>query len=291
MARTPRHVHIEVGTRRLLGLLASAPSSPSSSSIVLYFHGFPDLSVHPDTSAPPDFASRMPRKLQELLPYDLLCVNFSGLPGSDDVVPYRSKLLSRELEDADGMIAYCEHALQKQHVHVVGLSTGAILATLLRNHTQHKSLRSIAVIAGIADTAAGIHLDFSQDQLDAAQVHGYCMTPFFWPTDWPLPADATDFDASSGKLFRPLDAAYLDDMKSLDIATSVRDGPIPLLVIHGDQDKNVPLRHGETLFQSAREPKQWLLLKGANHLLSNSKHIKRAAADIQRHIHQSETDM
>jgi fermentation-respiration switch protein FrsA (DUF1100 family) len=41
--------------------------------------------------------------------------------------------------------------------------------------------------------------------------------------------------------------------------------PIPLLVIHGDQDPIVPAHHGQRLFELAREPKQiWIVPDGGH---------------------------
>lgn len=42
--------------------------------------------------------------------------------------------------------------------------------------------------------------------------------------------------------------------------------PIPLLIIHGDQDPIVPLQHGQRLFELAREPKQLWIVQGGNHI-------------------------
>lgn len=42
--------------------------------------------------------------------------------------------------------------------------------------------------------------------------------------------------------------------------------PIPLLVIHGDQDPIVPLHHGQRLFELAREPKQLWIVPGGGHI-------------------------
>jgi pimeloyl-ACP methyl ester carboxylesterase len=289
------HVRIPIHVppcRHLLGLLASRndESLQSSQSIAVYFHGFPDLSVHPDISAPPVIVSRFPRKLQEQLPMDLLCVNFSGLPGSDSQVEYRRKLLSQELDDAKGIVAYCSDILQKQHIHIVGLSTGSILAAGLRNY-EHDGLRSISVVAGILDTKTGLHLDFSPPQLENCRSRGFCETPFYWPTDWPLSDDArkdSDYD-KTGKVWRPLDKNYIEDMLLLDIPLCVTTGTVPLFVIHGDQDKNVPIEYGRDLFDAASEPKRWLSIKGANHLLSNAKHMKKAIHAIHAHIKEAES--
>lgn len=42
--------------------------------------------------------------------------------------------------------------------------------------------------------------------------------------------------------------------------------PIPFLIIHGDQDPIVPLRHGQRLFELAKEPKQLWIVKGGGHI-------------------------
>lgn len=43
--------------------------------------------------------------------------------------------------------------------------------------------------------------------------------------------------------------------------------PRRLLIIHGDSDDLVPLEHGRTLFQQAREPKEMVIIPGAGHRL------------------------
>ncbi|MEX2262532.1 MAG: alpha/beta hydrolase [Bryobacteraceae bacterium] len=39
----------------------------------------------------------------------------------------------------------------------------------------------------------------------------------------------------------------------------------PLLIVHGDRDEVIPLELGRALFDAAREPKQWIAVKGAGH--------------------------
>ena len=41
---------------------------------------------------------------------------------------------------------------------------------------------------------------------------------------------------------------------------------IPLLFIHGDRDRIVPISNGEALFEAAPEPKKFLLVPGARHM-------------------------
>lgn len=42
--------------------------------------------------------------------------------------------------------------------------------------------------------------------------------------------------------------------------------PLPLLILHGDQDRIVPMHHGKRLYEAAREPKQLWIVPGAGHI-------------------------
>jgi len=44
-----------------------------------------------------------------------------------------------------------------------------------------------------------------------------------------------------------------------------RVAPVPLLLIHGTHDRVIPCRHGERLFERARDPKQLWLVNGGAH--------------------------
>ena len=51
--------------------------------------------------------------------------------------------------------------------------------------------------------------------------------------------------------------------------------PIPLLVIHGDQDAIVPVHHGQRLYDAALEPKQLWVIPGAGHIQGMRQQIWR----------------
>ena len=81
-------------------------------------------------------------------------------------------------------------------------------------------------------------------------------------------------------------AQYRDDFLSLPIKRHVElldDSlpPPPLLVIHGGKDTNVPIEEGRALFEAAAEPKRFLEIPKGNHLLSNSKDLKKALKAIK----------
>jgi fermentation-respiration switch protein FrsA (DUF1100 family) len=62
--------------------------------------------------------------------------------------------------------------------------------------------------------------------------------------------------------FLPVEFLMKDRFDSL---VKIRGVDCPLLAIHGDKDRTVPLRLGRALFEAAGEPKDWLLVPGAAH--------------------------
>jgi pimeloyl-ACP methyl ester carboxylesterase len=46
---------------------------------------------------------------------------------------------------------------------------------------------------------------------------------------------------------------------------AARISPVPVLIVHGDQDLYFPAEHGRELFAGAREPKEFWLLPGFGH--------------------------
>ncbi|KAG7375185.1 hypothetical protein PHYBOEH_003344, partial [Phytophthora boehmeriae] len=294
--------------RTLLGLIATSEdhegdSAPFYDEVMVYLHGFPDMAVHPVDL---DFASRMPAKLCEFWlnktqnrrqKAAFVTFNFGGVPGSDQQLRFTDKTIAQELEDAVAVCRYVRCTLLKTgKLHVVGLSTGAIIASLLR---EKQLADSIAVIAGLLDLKEGVKFDFSPLQLEQCDATGSCWKEFYLPKGCPLPknvdlsldgahstSELTDATAPS-KLFVRLNQRYVQECQSgsLDIRRAVSgDALPPLLVIHGDADQNVPFSNGEELFEAAAEPKTFLPIPRANHLLTNSKLLKKALKVIGDHI-------
>ena len=66
-------------------------------------------------------------------------------------------------------------------------------------------------------------------------------------------------------LFQPL--GYVLVSNEYGPADSIpKISPTPLFVMHGDQDKVIPLRFGKKIFEEAHEPKHFLLVPGAGHI-------------------------
>jgi hypothetical protein len=287
-----RHVHIEVpasetvrgSSRKLLAILATPEdvtydADATFDEVMVYLHGFPDMGVHPTKVA---FASRVPAKLAEFWINEqrgekkvaFLTFNFGGVPGSDGELRFTDKTISLEVED---MVFVCKY----------------IRSRLLGGEGK------ITVIAGLLDMTKGVHFDFNKLQLEQSEAQGWCWKEFYLEDGCPLPksvelsldgahptTELTQENAPT-KIYVKLDQRYINEYYdgSLDIQKAVsRSGLPPLLVIHGDADTDVPYPNGEELFAAAAEPKTFMAIPKANHMLSNSKHLKKALRAIGEHV-------
>lgn len=284
----------------------TAPPS-SSSSCVLYLHGFPDQSVDHRMgeegsllSSYGRFSSRMSRKLSES--FDRFCAfNFSGSPGSTTCLSFRDKTVTQEVWDVLNVMGYLSNdkSIGAGGFHIVGLSTGAIIGALLRGvstELRHQlelpPILSITVIAscGASSNEKALEFDFDQQQQEDFDAVGYCWKQFWLPKSNPNNPDGAvlkdKMDDDEGDRWVPhllkLDQSYRDDFLTLPIRQHLIQGnDIPLLVIHGKQDTNVPLAEGFAVFEAASEPKRFVEIPKGNHLLTNSKDMKKAIRAIQ----------
>ncbi len=73
---------------------------------------------------------------------------------------------------------------------------------------------------------------------------------------------------------------FVEDLKSHSVKETLAGLGRPFLVVHGTEDRTVPVAEGEELFASARQPKGFLPVIGADHLFSNPEHAQQAAEAI-----------
>lgn len=67
----------------------------------------------------------------------------------------------------------------------------------------------------------------------------------------------------------PVAASFLDDLATHDQLTAVKTLGRPLLVVHAIDDDLVPVTEGEAIFAAAGQPKGFVPLLGADHLVSS----------------------
>ncbi|CAE7659090.1 unnamed protein product [Symbiodinium sp. CCMP2592] len=275
------------------------PRAVEPSCCFLYLHGFPDQSLdhRKELSSYGQLRPTLPRRLAAQLldarpEAAFAAFNFSGTPGSDASCPFRDKTVTQELSDTLAMISYLRERWPGLPIHVIGISTGAIVASLLRGVGAIGDI-TITTIAGLKNVQRGFCFDFDTVQQQAFDSDGECWKEFWLPRESlsnPPEAKFNVLGSNSGsegsdserweKAHLPLAAAYREDFLKLDLSTAISAGTAPLLVLHGDRDRSVPLENGQELFEAAAHPKELLVLKGGDHLLRSSKTASKAGRAI-----------
>ena len=117
---------------------------------------------------------------------------------------------------------------------VFGQSLGGAIAVYRVAHTAYReNIRALVV-----ESAFASYRDIAREKLAA-----FWLT---WPFQYPLSWTVSDEYSPARNV--------------------ARISPIPLLIIHGDQDQIVPLQNGQRLYELAREPKQLWIVQGGNHI-------------------------
>jgi fermentation-respiration switch protein FrsA (DUF1100 family) len=124
--------------------------------------------------------------------------------------------------------------IDKNRIVIYGQSLGGALAAYYVAHTQRRD----RVRALILESAFSDYVDIAREKFTDHW--------FTWPFQW-IP------DVSVDDRYSPLPG-----MASIS--------PMPLLVLHGDRDRTVPMHHGQRLYDAAREPKQLWIVPGAGHI-------------------------
>lgn len=66
----------------------------------------------------------------------------------------------------------------------------------------------------------------------------------------------------------PLSWTIPDDIRPVDAIPRI--SPIPVLIIHGDEDPVIDASHGKGLFDAAKQPKEYWVVKGGRHASFNT---------------------
>ncbi len=139
------------------------------------------------------------------------------MPGSDKDFPFYRKSIALEVEDALAVVEYLQqHHLNPQGVvHVIGLSTGAIVASLLRGRLPPHT-GTITAIAGLDNLKEGLRFDFDVKQMRDFQDIGYCTKQFWLPPGY-LENDGTSEVVRSDYLGQSCPDGWFLVLVSLDL--------------------------------------------------------------------------
>lgn len=78
----------------------------------------------------------------------------------------------------------------------------------------------------------------------------------------------------SGRRFKK---DFYEDLKKYDLLLAIKNAP-PILILHGSLDEVVPVEHAYKLYEAALEPKKLVIVEGADHVFSQTRHLNRAIA-------------
>lgn len=163
--------------------------------------------------------------------YNVLLLDYRGYGGSEG-----APSLAGAQQDINAAMAYLLQRADIDHsrIAIFAQSLGGALAIYNVAHSPYRE----HIRALIEESAFSDYRKIAREKLAAFWLS--------WPLQWPL-SFTIDNDYS------PLESV-------------ANISPIPLLIIHGDQDNIVPLHHGEALFAAAREPKEMWVVQGGEHI-------------------------
>lgn len=146
-------------------------------------------------------------------------------------------------DDINSAMGYLLHRLDIDSGRIVifAQSLGGALAIYNVAHSPYRD----NIKALISESAFSEYRGIVQEKLDS-----FWLT---WPLQWPLRLTIND------------------DYSPLPVVSKV--SPIPLLIIHGDQDNVVPLTHGEKLFAAAGQSKDMWVVPDGGHIGAFSRKI------------------
>ncbi len=136
--------------------------------------------------------------------------------------------------DAALRIVLARNDVDPNRVVVLGQSLGGAIAIYNVAHSPYRRhIRALVVESAFA----------SYRQIAREKLSDFWLT---WPLQYPLSWTVSD--------------QYSPSKAVAGVS------PIPLLIIHGDQDPIVPVDHGKRLFELAQEPKQLWIVSGGGHI-------------------------
>ena len=170
--------------------------------------------------------------------------DFRGCGESDG--SSESVTISEEMSDLKAAISWLQDEVKilEDRIGVVGHSLGGVVAILTA--AEDERIKAVCTISSPSSTK--IHENAAKNILKVNikefMEKGYLDLP------------------SGGRVWR----SFMVDALKHDILGSVaKISPRPILIVHGTEDEIVPVSHAEELFDRAGEPKEKLLVQGANH--------------------------
>lgn len=229
---------------------------------IVFLHGFPG-------SNESSVSKRIGKSFGEL-GYLVLKFDFSGTRSSEG--KFEDKTMSKEVQDVKYAINFLKKNYNFKKLVLIGTSTGAIDAALYAHRDKRISKVVLMGCAGNLKHAA--RYDFTDEQVRDFWTRGYII-----------------YKSKTGKKWwahnKKLKKAFYDEFFTLDLLGSIHKFHKPLLIIHGQNDKDVPFdKNIPELFKAANKPKKIVIIKNADHSCSTPKNWRDVVYNISKFIKQ-----
>jgi hypothetical protein len=153
------------------------------------------------------------------------------------------------IDDMELLIGHVIGALPvDQQLIVMGQSLGASLSIYSVAHSQYRD--RIAALVSVA--AFSDYHDIAQDALSSSWM--------FWLFQWPL-------SKTISNTYSPVD--FVDKV-----------APVPIFIMHSDEDGIIDYYHAEVLYEAALEPKQLITLEGGHNATFNLDSNRQKLLDV-----------
>lgn len=223
---------------------------------VVFLHGFP---------ASNDYAvsTRIGDSLEKL-GYLVLRFEFNGTNTSDGQLEY--KLMSEEVKDIKYAIDFIESKYEFNKLILVGHSTGAIDAALYA--FQDHRIDKLILLGGVGNLKEAISYDFSDEQVNDFLTNGYIT--FKRENYWTFN--------------KKLNKAFYDEFFTLDILGSLNKFENAVLIVHGENDENVPVSKDPVELNEAAKNSRLVIIKNADHKFLEPEHWEDLITHIDNFI-------
>lgn len=237
--------------QRLVGILHHSENKKPAGAIIIC-HGF---NGHKDQEHLVKFSNDL-----EEAGFIVLRFDFSYTGESEGT--RENITISQGVADLKAAVDYLikKSGLTAEKVGLLGHSLGGSISTIYCSEDhQIRTLVSTSAASNFRET-----LIFRLGSLQGWEKKGYA---YFWDK-WQKNFQKVNYKFCREAL----------DLKAEEILKKIN---CPFLIIHGEGDKLIPLKHSEELFSFANQPKEYLIIKGADHGYSRIEHLEMVSHRVK----------
>lgn len=228
----------------------------SFETAVIFLHGFPASNNY-------SVSTRIGDSLEKLN-YLVLRFEFSGTNSSDGQLEF--KLMSEEVKDIKYAIDFIQSNYKFNKLILVGHSTGAIDAALYAY--QDARIDKLVLLGGVGNLKEAVSYDFSNEQVSDFLTTGYITfkRENYWTYN------------------KKLNKAFYDEFFTLDVLGSLNKFEGHVLIIHGENDEDVPVSKDPIELNEAAKNSRLIIIKNADHKFLEPEHWEELITEADNFI-------